>query len=270
MKNNKLRKPIISIKTEISDSSKNYSVSGTKGKCYKLFFSCFKVFREKNSQESILNDKSQECDYIVEKLVVKRVPFISFGSQEDTLETNSDQLDKKTERLSNATEENAMFFDASKTQSILYYYDSLNQNRITNNVPSKYLYFDRDMSELHERYKTSVLTTGYSSSRIKEITNTMSNLHSDLKECKKLPKASCPLHISKDKTIFGTSSLSKKIYNQNHIKSSDSNELPCSWKIPTNKYKVLAENTASTDCTDPSNITLRWKIIVKQYKPNVM
>ncbi|XP_076289390.1 uncharacterized protein LOC143213426 [Lasioglossum baleicum] len=262
MKNNKLQESIISIKTDISDSSKNYPVSSSKGKCYQLFFSCFKVVREKNSQESF--DKSQECDYIVEKLIVKRVPFISFRSPENTVETNSDQLDEKNGKVSTAVEENTIFSDASKTQSILYCYDSLNQNRIINNSPSTYLYFDRNTSELHGR-KTNILTTGYSS-RIEDVTNSMSNLHPDLKECEKLPKAPCSYsHKPKNKTIFGTST---KVYNQKHIKSSDSNELQCSWEIPTNKYEVLAENTASTGCTDPSNITLRWKIILKQCKPN--
>ncbi|XP_078038508.1 uncharacterized protein LOC144470830 [Augochlora pura] len=245
MKNGKLQNSIISIETKIPDSSQNYSASGTKRKCYKFLFSCFKVIRKKDSHESIFNQKSHESDYIVEKLVVKRVPSISFGLSKGILESENDHLNKKNESLLTTEERKTIFSNASKTQSILYYCDRINQNIITN-VPSKYLYFHTNTSELQQ-------------SNIKEIMNAMNSLYPNLKDDEKLPKFSDTLHKPKNKTIFGTSSLRTEAYNQKYIKSSDNNEFQRNWKIAADNYKVLAENITSTN---PSIITLRWKIVV--------
>ncbi|XP_015440121.1 PREDICTED: uncharacterized protein LOC107194919 [Dufourea novaeangliae] len=261
MNNCKLQDSTISDKTEISGS-----VSGTKRKCFDIFFSCFKVAREKKSQESFFNNESKEYDYIVEKLVVKRIPFISFGLSENISEsTNDDNLNKETHGPLVTAEGNTVFPRESETRSLLYYSDKLHQNTPIK-IPNTYLYLDTNTNALSERNRTNVLTDDYSA-KIKEIMNTMSSLHPDLKEYERLPKDPCPFNISENKAILNSTLLNTRDYNQEHLKLPLNNELQCHWEKPVVKSKSLAENSANTDLR---SITLRWKIVVKQCEPKML
>ncbi|XP_031828979.1 uncharacterized protein LOC116425430 isoform X2 [Nomia melanderi] len=119
-----------------------------------------------------------------------------------------------------------------------------------------------DINTLYEGNETNMLTVNYNA-KMKEIMNTLSSLHPDLKEYEKLPSDQCPLNVPKNKTIFNPNSLNVKDNVQEHIKLLVNNELQHNWKTFANEYKVLTEKTASID---PSNIKLRWKVIIKQYK----
>ena len=105
--------------TAVSSSSKINSSSGgkiTNNKCFKLLFSsCFRTAASKTeSLEDIVNNNvKRKYDYVVEKLVVKRVPFVLFSikSQNRSLEEkislwsknnfNSNRVPQSQTKLSN-------------------------------------------------------------------------------------------------------------------------------------------------------------------------
>lgn len=71
------------------------------------------------------------------------------------------------------------------------------------------------------------------------------------------------------KTIIDTNQLSVENCNLEHtnIKSQINNRLSYNQQMYVNKSKLLVDNIINTD---PSNITLRWKIIVRHYKPKTL
>ncbi|XP_053978171.1 uncharacterized protein LOC128876102 [Hylaeus volcanicus] len=66
----------------VSNTSKTSSASNLQEKCCALLCSCFKVNRRRRSKENF-NCEPKECDYIVEKLVVKHVPFTFFTESQN-------------------------------------------------------------------------------------------------------------------------------------------------------------------------------------------
>ncbi|XP_076182211.1 uncharacterized protein LOC143154196 [Ptiloglossa arizonensis] len=182
--NNKLQDSVTSHETTVSETSKASSISGAKKKCYGLLFSCFKVNRKRQSKENFVRYEPKEYDYIVEKLVVKRVPFVFFTISENALETKSDVCNEDTQKSLATAEVNTIYSTGSETHSLLYCSDKLNGNM---EIPNKCLHFGANMTALNERDKRSILSTNYNT-KITKLMNTMSSLHPNLKECKNIPK----------------------------------------------------------------------------------
>ncbi|XP_043257966.1 uncharacterized protein LOC122400507 [Colletes gigas] len=266
-------------KSAVSKLSKTDSDSGVKKKCYQLLFSCFKDSHKKRSKENV-DYEPKECDYIVEKLIVKRVPFIFFTIPEDTLETKIDDCSKDTKEP---------LTSVSKTQSLSYYTDRLNRNKSTE-IPNKYLHSDANMTAFHEENK-STLSTNYDT-RITKLRNTTSSMHPSLKECKRSWKDTYMDKLQgsdqSNKTfvaqpvqdmfynftkfrqkIMDSNRLNVEDYNLKYmdIKSQSNDRLLHNQKIAAYESKLLAKNILNTN---QSNRKLRWKIIVKHYKPETL
>lgn len=163
-----------------SQASSNCSV---RQKCYKLFFSCFKNTYKGKSKEGTTNYDPNNYDYVVEKLVIKRVPFIFSGIPTNASEIRNDNFIKGIHKP-------IIKMNTSETQSILYCSEDLNENTVPVAIVNKSMKVDSNTVISNERNNKLTLSTNYDA-RIIELMNTLTNLHPDLKECEKRVKDPC-------------------------------------------------------------------------------
>ncbi|XP_012340261.1 uncharacterized protein LOC105735055 [Apis florea] len=211
----KLKISVSSCETAISNSSR--VSSNTKTKCCQLFLSCFKINRKKESLEDIMDDNVKEYDYIVEKLVVKRVPFVLFSMPKNVLENkiNSETRNNSNEETPQSqTKLTTMYSTASETQSLLYYSDRFDQN-ISLDISNKCSHPDTNRALLNERNRKHTFSDNYHT-RITELMNTLSSLHPNLKEEERPPKDPYPLNISQNKSVLSTKMSLKEFLNKNN------------------------------------------------------
>lgn len=184
---NKLQSSITLHKVAASDSLKADSASSTSSireNCFGSFFSCFKLSRKKECMKYFGDSEDQDYGYIVEKLIIKRVPFASFGMPKNILEIETNSCEDNFLKQQVLTEGNTKHPNISGTPSLLYYSDSLNQNT----------------SVLNKRKQMNALLPDCND-RIAELMNTMISLHPDLKDSERPPKDPCPLNKSKQKSV---------------------------------------------------------------------
>ncbi|XP_029052815.1 uncharacterized protein LOC114880699 isoform X2 [Osmia bicornis bicornis] len=177
----------------VSNSQASSSCS-IKRKCYKLFFSCFKNTYKGKSKEGTTNYNSNNYDYIVEKLVIKRVPFIFSGILTNASEIRNDNFIKDVEKP-------LIKMNTSETQSILYCSEDLNENTIPVAIVNKSMKVDSNTVISNEINNKLTLSTNYDA-RIIELINTLTSLHPDLKECEKWIKDPCCSNIHTPKSIL--------------------------------------------------------------------
>ncbi|XP_060820447.1 uncharacterized protein LOC132909557 [Bombus pascuorum] len=213
----KLQASASSHETAVSSSSKTSAISNPKAnnKCFELFLSCFRINSKKESLEDIINNNAKEYDYIVEKLIVKRVPFIFFSISENALKNKINPESKSNsikDVLQLQTRSNSTHSAVSETQSLLYYSNRFDPNMISLQTSNKCLYFDKNTFTLNERNKRHTLSNDYHT-RITELMNTMSSLHPDLKEHERPPKDCCPLNMPKNKSVMSAKMSLKGLRN---------------------------------------------------------
>ncbi|CAK9821387.1 hypothetical protein ANTRET_LOCUS124 [Anthophora retusa] len=155
--------------------------------------------------EDIVEDDVKEFDYVVEKLVVKRVPFVLFSVPRNTVYCTGKHRKNPSRSLINV---NTIYSPASDTQSLLYYSDKFDQNIPLFENPDKYLHLDANANALNGRNKNHMLPTDYHT-RLIELMKTMSSLHPDLKEHERLPKDPCPLNMPKNRSTSSTKTYAK-------------------------------------------------------------
>ncbi|XP_034187308.1 uncharacterized protein LOC117607550 [Osmia lignaria lignaria] len=177
----------------VSNSQASSSCS-IKRKCYKLFFSCFKNPYKGKSKEGTTNYDSNNYDYIVEKLVIKRVPFIFSGILTNASEIRNDNFIKGIQKP-------LIKMNTSETQSILYCSEDLNENTIPVAIVNKSMKVDSNTVISNEINNKLTLSTNYDA-RIIELINTLTSLHPDLKECEKWIKDPCCSNIHTPKSIL--------------------------------------------------------------------
>ncbi|XP_076245952.1 uncharacterized protein LOC143186266 [Calliopsis andreniformis] len=230
-----------------SDVSRATSTSSSRGKCFGSLFRCLKFNKKEQLKASFDNSEHKDYDYIVEKLVVKRVPFVFFKVPENISETNNYQTDSLKPQILSETK--TIPSNISETQS-LYYSDKLNQNTKPTGITSK-LFLDANMSLLNEINKTNLTSSDYKAGII-ELMNAMSSLHPDLKISERPPKD--PLNIPKNKDM-----LSKDIEANQSMKSlskGDGMHVQQTFMIPT--IDVLDPNLIMKEkkCLRTSDIKL--------------
>ncbi|CAK9813355.1 hypothetical protein ANTPLA_LOCUS7808 [Anthophora plagiata] len=195
----------VSSREIVSNSTTATSLSDTRNNCFDLFRSCFQGIRRNESLEDIVEDDVKEFDYVVEKLVVKRVPFMLLSMPRNTVYCTGKPSKNPSRSLMNV---NTIYSPASDTQSLLYYSDKFDQNNPLFENPDKCSHFDGNENELNERYKNRMLPNDYHT-RLKELMKTMSSLHPDLKEHERLPKDPCPLNMPKNRSTSSTKTYAK-------------------------------------------------------------
>ncbi|XP_033195365.1 uncharacterized protein LOC117159544 [Bombus vancouverensis nearcticus] len=213
----KLQASASSHEIAVSSSSKASVISNPKAnnKCFELFLSCFRINSKKESLEDIVNSNAKEYDYIVEKLIVKRVPFIFFSMSENALKNKINPESKSNsikDGLQLQTRSNSTHSAVSETQSLLYYSNRFDPNMISLQTSNKCLYFDKNTFTLNERNKKHTLSNDYHT-RITELMNTMSSLHPDLKEHERPPKDCCSLNMPKNKSVMSAKMSLKGLRN---------------------------------------------------------
>ncbi|KAF3422474.1 hypothetical protein E2986_04019 [Frieseomelitta varia] len=198
--------------------SKINSFSGgkTNNKCFKLFSSCFRTASSTESLENIVNNNiKRRCDYVVEKLVVKHVPFVLFSISENTLEDKISLQSKNNSHRNvpqSQTKLNTTYSATSKIQSLLHYSDRFDSDTtVPLHISNKCLHFDKNVSNKRNKNDTS---SNYHN-KIIDSTNTTNGLHPDLGEHEKAPKDSS-LNISENKSLV-FSEISLKGLNKNNI-----------------------------------------------------
>lgn len=232
--NDKLQPSFTSHEIPPSDSSRTSFESDTKPSCLKLFSSCFRVRRKKATAAVTVDHDAKEFDYVVEKLVVQRVPFLIVSIQGTALSSENDptgessntskEIDSardngnSSKEVSDCRESlrkvNNMYSTVSETQSLLYCSDRLNLNMIPLDIPNKSLPSDIKATVLNERNRKRTLPDDYHS-RIIELMNTMSSLHPDLKENERPPKDPCPLNVKKNGSSSTNIFANKFLMNNN-------------------------------------------------------
>lgn len=115
---NKLQDTALSNESVVSDSSKTSYASGSRGNCFDSLFSCFKLTRKEESEENFTDYQDQNCDYIVEKLIVKRVPFDFVAVPTDNLESKNEVQDRYIRKPAVVTEANSVHSNATKSGSL--------------------------------------------------------------------------------------------------------------------------------------------------------
>ncbi|XP_017884683.1 uncharacterized protein LOC108627752 [Ceratina calcarata] len=223
MSENKLDYSASSRETGIyTTSSRTSSVSEVKAKFCALFLNCFRG-RKKDSLEEIReNDGTREYDYVVEKLVVKRVPFLLFSIPKHPSESKNNsesKSDPSNETSQFLIKPNPVQPVLSETQSLLYYSNKFNQHTPLG-IRNKYLHYNKNAAVLNKRSRNRALSDDYHA-RMTELMNIMSSLHPDLKEDERPPKDPCPLTMPKSNSIPSAKiSLKEFLYrsndNQNH------------------------------------------------------
>ncbi|KOC66622.1 hypothetical protein WH47_00930 [Habropoda laboriosa] len=211
--NDKLQSFISSREIAVSDSSTASSASDAKSKCFGLFRSCFGGTRKKESSEDIVDDDVKEYDYVVEKLIVKRVPFILCSIPKNTLDYNTSNSSKDASH--SLSKVNTIYTTASETQSLIYYSDKFDRNIPPLRNSNKCLHFEANTTILNERNKKRTLSTDYHT-RLTELMEIMSSLHPDLKEHERLPKDPCPLNTTKNRSISSTKPCTRVFLDRNN------------------------------------------------------
>nr|XP_012134763.1 PREDICTED: uncharacterized protein LOC105661788 isoform X2 [Megachile rotundata] len=176
-------------KTAVSNSQKKNSNFSVKRKCYELFFSCFKNVHKREFNEDI-NHHFNKYDYIVEKLVVKRVPSIFLEISVSASETNDENFIKNIQP--SLVKMNTVDPNKSKSQPLIHSSKDSNDNTIPANVVNNSLKIDSNIIIPNKSNNKLASPINHDTSVI-ELMNSLTSLHPDLKECERPPKDPCPL-----------------------------------------------------------------------------
>ncbi|OAD56400.1 hypothetical protein WN48_03404 [Eufriesea mexicana] len=212
----KLKIYINSQETTISNSLRTRSVPSVKTTCCELFLSCFRIIHKRKSIKNIMNNNVKEYDYVVEKLIVNRVPFILFSIPKSTVECKINSKSKRNSNnnvLESLTKLNTIY--SPETQSLLYYSDRFDQNILSLNTANKCSHFNTNTAILNEKIKKCTLFKGYHT-KITEFMNVISNLCLDLEEHEKLPKDPCFFNIIKSMNVISTKMSLKGFLKRNN------------------------------------------------------
>ncbi|KAK1138149.1 hypothetical protein K0M31_002631 [Melipona bicolor] len=206
--------------TAVSGSSKvnSFSDGKTNNKRFKLFSSCFGTGSKTESLEDVVNDNiKRRCDYVVEKLVVKRVPFVLFSTSENISEDKIQSLQSKNNSNGNViprspTKLNTTYSGTLKIQSLLHHSDRFDSDTAPLRVSNKRLHFDKNISD--KRNKIDTLSNNCRN-KISESTNTTNGLYPDLREREEKAPKDPSLNMSKNKSLT-FSEISLKGLNKNN------------------------------------------------------
>ncbi|XP_015601985.1 uncharacterized protein LOC107270979 isoform X2 [Cephus cinctus] len=165
-------------------------ISTTFSERWRTIFSC--CFRGLTKRKASIQDYDpEECDYIVEKLVVKRVPIALFATPYDIYDRKRIKKRESEDGFPpvRMTDTKNIYRVIPDMKQPLYY--AMND---THDKPSTSIHFAKSTDTLHEdaiyNYDKNLETE-----RQNEYLNRFTALHPDLKECDRPPKDPCPLNL---------------------------------------------------------------------------
>ncbi|XP_076686245.1 uncharacterized protein LOC143378398 [Andrena cerasifolii] len=257
---NKLQDTALSNESVVSHSSKTSYASGARGNCFDSLLSCFKLTRKEESEENFTDYQHQNCDYIVEKLIVKRVPFDFVAVPADNLESKTDVHDRGIRKPVLVTEANTVYSSATKSGSldVAEIISSKRTSNKSNGSPMQGTFASFPVTFVPEFPLMKKGLEGLESSDMRsKIEQNVYNLRQ---------VQNIYLGESQDDNI--SNQLHVEDCHQEHanIKSQINGRLQYNQEIFANEAKVLAESIANIDL---SSITVKWKIIVKHHKPKL-
>ncbi|XP_076749595.1 uncharacterized protein LOC143422677 [Xylocopa sonorina] len=269
--NEKLEASTNSYEAGLLDSSRANSIPDLTANCCKSFLNCFKITRKKQLLEEMMDNDTKEYEHVVEKLVVKRIPFVLLS-----VPKNSSQCKDDSKRISNSTKNvpqsltnlNSMHSASPETQSLLYHSDKLDQQLVPLDTINRYLDFNENRIISTKRSKKCIVSNDHCS-KLTELMNSMGSLHTDLGKQEEPLKNSYSLNIPRNFGKIDSSETKSKI-DPNELNQTNSEDciqinkdLQCHQQVLTNESKALSKNIANVDL---SNLILRWNIIVRHYK----
>ena len=138
-----------------------------------------------------------EYDYIVEKLVIKRVPIALFATPQDLYDY---RIKKNASPISDS--QRGFSIDPPVNSSLFYTSSTAPVSGFPKSSPSKSLRFTRNEAIFDESLLPT--TSGYKEEvgrrfRDADILNKFTALHPNLKESERAPKDPCPLNVSKSR-----------------------------------------------------------------------